>query len=97
MSLNTTLTFPCGFSQQETDEHILETVVLKAQCRRPAHTLSSDTLMIIVRLQGTVTYRSNRFLVGNPPVWFKSLKRKQTEIKDTHAHTDRILNVTNTF
>lgn len=87
MSLSTTFTFPCGFTQQETDENILETVVLKAQCRRPVHTLSSDTLMIIVRLKGTVTYRSNRFLVGNTPVWSKSLKRKQTEIKDTHTHT----------
>lgn len=51
MSLSTTLTFSCGFSQQAINENKLETILLKAQCRRHVHTLSSDNLTIRVSLK----------------------------------------------
>lgn len=51
MSLSTTLTFPCGFAQQATNENNLEPVLLEAWCRRPVHTLSSDNLTITVGLR----------------------------------------------
>lgn len=51
MSLSTTLTFPCGFSQQATNENNLETILLKAQCRRPVLMLLSDNLTVMVRLK----------------------------------------------
>lgn len=61
MSLGTTLTFPCGFSQQATNENNLETVLLKAQCRRPVHTLSSCNLTITVNLEALMPIRATGF------------------------------------
>lgn len=46
MALSITLTFPYGFSQQATNESNLEIILLKAQCRRPVHTLSSENLPV---------------------------------------------------
>lgn len=88
MSLSTTLTFPCGFSQQETNENNLESILWKAQCRRHVHTLSSDTLTIEVSLKFLYQW-GIRLFTGTTQIWCQMFVKQPTKLKieDRHVQT----------
>lgn len=87
MSLSTPLTFPCGFSQQAANENNLEPVLLKARCRRPVHTLSSDNLTITGRLKALMPIVATGFskweILNSGP---KYVKNKQANTRDTQTN-----------